>query len=69
MNWAEVKEKYSRVARKALGAGASEEEINQYVYRKVVDRACVTNPIFDQVASTYQPTYQPTNLPTNLIDL
>lgn len=56
MNWSEVKEKYSRVARKALGTEASEEEINEYVYRKVVDRACVTNPIFDQVRINRPPT-------------
>ena len=49
MNWAEVQEKYTRDAKKVLGESASTEEINQYVYRKVVDRACVTNPIFDQV--------------------
>ena len=50
MSWSEVKEKYSREAIEHLGTNASVDDIELYVYRRVVDRACATNPIFDQIA-------------------
>lgn len=51
MNWTEVKEKYARDARLQLGPEASSTDIEMYVYRKIVDRACATNAIFDHYAS------------------
>ena len=51
MNWTEVKEKYGREARLQLGPDASPSEIEMFVYRKIVDRACATNAIFDHYAS------------------
>jgi hypothetical protein len=51
MNWTEVKEKYARDAKLQLGPDASASDIEMYVYRKIVDRACATNAIFDHYAS------------------
>lgn len=51
MNWTEVKEKYARDGRIQLGEGVSKEELEMFVYRKIVDRACATNAIFDHYAS------------------
>ena len=51
MNWTEVKEKYARDAKLQLGLDASASDIEMYVYRKIVDRACATNAIFDHYAS------------------
>lgn len=51
MNWTEVKEKYAREARLQLGDEATSTEIEMFVYRKIVDRACATNAIFDHYAS------------------
>lgn len=51
MNWTEVKEKYAKDARIQLGPDAPIADIEMYVYRKIVDRACATNAIFDHYAS------------------
>ena len=51
MNWTEVKEKYARDARQQLGENALSTDIEMFVYRKIVDRACATNAIFDHYAS------------------
>ena len=51
MNWTEVKEKYAKDARIQLGPDALPADIEMFVYRKIVDRACATNAIFDHYAS------------------
>ena len=51
MNWTEVKEKYARDGRILLGENVSPADLEMYVYRKIVDRACATNAIFDHYAS------------------
>lgn len=51
MNWTEVKEKYARDARAQIGEDAAAADIEMFVYRKIVDRACATNAIFDHYAS------------------
>jgi len=50
MTWEEVKQKYTREAREELGDSATEEDLQLFVYRRIVDRACVTNALFDQLA-------------------
>eukprot|EP01038_Epipyxis_sp_PR26KG_P009775 gene9775-13150_t len=49
MNWTEVKEKYAREGRRFLGDSVSEEELELYIYRRVVDKACSTNEVFDRL--------------------
>jgi hypothetical protein len=50
MSWQEVKEKYAREGRRELGEDASEESVALFVYRRIVDRACASNALFDEVA-------------------
>lgn len=50
MNWVEVKQKYSNEAKAALGAAASPEELDSYVYRRIVSKACSTNEFIDGIA-------------------
>lgn len=47
MDWSEIKLKYSREARRKLGATASPEDIDLYVYKRIIDRSCRTNVMFD----------------------
>ena len=51
MTWEEVKRKYGREARLALGANATEDEVAMYIYRRIVDKACTTNSLFDNIAA------------------
>lgn len=50
MSWDEIKNKYLRQARAALGADASESEIELLAYKKVLERSCATNLLFDGLA-------------------
>jgi hypothetical protein len=50
MTWPEVKRKYSREAIRQLGAQASQEEIDVFVYARIVNKSCSTNELFDEVA-------------------
>lgn len=50
MTWPEVKAKYLRRARLALGPQASPEELEQRVYELIVERACATNELMDSIA-------------------
>jgi hypothetical protein len=51
MTWEEVKRKYGREARLALGVNATEDEVAMYIYRRIVDKACTTNSLFDNIAA------------------
>jgi hypothetical protein len=51
MTWPEVKRKYTGEARRALGEDASEEALMTFVYTKVLQKSCSTNPLFDQLVS------------------
>lgn len=50
MTWEEVKEKYRRQAIKELGADASVDDIEYFIHKRVVDKACSTNQFFDRIA-------------------
>lgn len=52
MNWDEVKEKYAKEAIRKIGPGASERDIELFIYQRVVDRACATNSIFDEISAS-----------------
>lgn len=49
MSWEEVKFKYARQAHKEL-VDPSQEEVEMFVYRKIVDKACSTNVLFDKLS-------------------
>lgn len=51
MNWAEVKMKYTKEAHQVLGAAATPEEVESYLYRRIVLKACSTNQLFDSIAA------------------
>ena len=50
MDWSEVKQKYAMEA-KAKGY-ESEEEILLFVYERIVERASVTNALFDEISNS-----------------
>lgn len=50
MNWEEVKLKYFREAKNILGENVSELELEEFVYRKILERSCVTNETIDALA-------------------
>lgn len=49
MNWNEVKLKYSLKAKQKLGPNATQEEIDSLVYHCIVDKACATNTVLDEM--------------------
>ena len=49
MSWDEVKFKYARQALQELD-NPTQEEIEMFVYRKIVDKACSTNALFDKLS-------------------
>ena len=56
MTWAEVKQKYKKEvlrtmkAELAAGSHISDEELENRVYKIILDRACSTNAFFDKIA-------------------
>lgn len=50
LTWPELKLKYTRQARRELGEHATNEQIEEFVYRKIVDKACCTNKFLDSLA-------------------
>lgn len=50
MTWEEVKMKYRKEAKKVLGEEATAEIIDRYVYLRIIERACATNSVFDNIA-------------------
>lgn len=48
MTWEEIIFKYEMQIRQALGPDTSEELIQSYVYKKILDRACETNKDVDE---------------------
>lgn len=52
MNWDEVFAKYAKEAKQTLGKECSQEDIELFVYRRIVDKACMTNEFFDRWADS-----------------
>mmetsp|Transcript_14995 Transcript_14995/g.16233 ORF Transcript_14995/g.16233 Transcript_14995/m.16233 type:complete len:355 (-) Transcript_14995:353-1417(-) len=52
MTWPEVKLKYSKQAIERLGENATENEIIEFVYHKIVEKSCSTNHMIDEIAET-----------------
>ena len=52
MTWKEVQDKYRKEAILTLGEDASEQEIEEFAYRRIVNRACSTSAMFDRIANT-----------------
>ena len=52
MNYEEVKMKYRIEAKKKLDSNANEELIESYMYNRIIERSCVTNKLFDEIAET-----------------
>jgi hypothetical protein len=50
MTWEEVKSKYKKEAKKVLGEDVAEEFIDRYVYLRIIERACATNSVLDDIA-------------------
>lgn len=50
MSWVEIKGKYTEEARRTLGLTATKEEVELFVYRRIIDKACSTNKFFDDLA-------------------
>lgn len=50
MDWVEVKQKYTREAEHKLGPATSKDELEKYIYQRIVDKACSTNEIIDKIA-------------------
>mmetsp|Transcript_6970 Transcript_6970/g.7216 ORF Transcript_6970/g.7216 Transcript_6970/m.7216 type:complete len:299 (+) Transcript_6970:197-1093(+) len=50
MSWAEVRLKYELQIRAALGPDATDELVEIYVYKKILDRACETNKCVDELS-------------------
>lgn len=47
LTWEDLERKYTREAIKTLGDDADEELVALFVYSRIVDKACMTNPLFD----------------------
>jgi hypothetical protein len=50
LKWTEVLDKYRKQALQCLGEGANEDDVTQFVYRRIVERACSTSAFFDRLA-------------------
>lgn len=51
MSVEKIKMKYKLEAIKVLGQEATEDEVDMYVYNRIVEKSCVTNKIFDELAA------------------
>lgn len=50
--WNQLKEKYLVEAHLTLGDNKTEDDYEQYAYLKILERSCVTNQYFDEIAET-----------------
>eukprot|EP01041_Mallomonas_annulata_P005657 gene5657-11414_t len=50
MTWEEIRLKYENQIRLTLGPDASEDLIEYYMYKKILDRACETNTLVDELS-------------------
>ena len=48
LTWSEIKEKYRKEAFLTLGPEACADLVDMYVYRRIIEKACSTNPLFDE---------------------
>jgi len=49
LTWEELKHKYTQEAYATLGDSADDELVALFVYGRIVDKACMTNPLFDNL--------------------
>lgn len=52
LSWKQLKDKYLADAHLTLGDGKTTDDYEEYAYLKILERSCVTNQYFDEIAET-----------------